>query len=556
MLAAVAQPDEPPSASSHQQQPPPPQQHLFTWGRNTHGQCGHGRKQRQEVAAPTAVAAFAGRPLVSISCGHFHSAAVVASSPAEVHTWGRGALGLLGHGDEEDALHPRPVRALSGVAIRSVSCGAYQTAAVSERGELWCWGWRLEEAASGNTVEGYSTLPERVYALDGLEVRRATCGYYSTLAVTADGALYTWGKGERGQLGHGHTRDVVAPQRVIGGGVGERSFVWDARFGKHWLLILTSAGELHSCGAGDCGVLGRGDGLRLPPAAASALGGSGMPDEPTPRMIVALQGRPICAIACGDVHAAAVAADSGEVFTWGSAAYGKLGHESADDLPVPAAVPGLQGKRFVDVACGAYSTLALTDGGTAFSWGAHAVHAAPPARVRLSGNACGIAAGGGHCCAALGEYPIAHPSDVALAHVIGFQLPMTRAAIPTAVADGLAAAGPLSAVVEARVPADADPHAVVRELHELRGLLAREEERRDALNEDLMTLQLQLQQALVDEEMLRERRDGVGPPSAPPSLGKGLALIDKTTYERMLPDEQVELNLFGLKVAMAVTSKS
>ena len=69
---------------------------------------------------------------------------------------------------------------------------------------------------------------------------------------------------------------------------------------------------------------------------------------------------------------------------------------------------------------------------------------------------------------------------------------MTRAAIPTAVADGLAAAGPLSAVVEARVPADADPHAVVRELHELRGLLAREEERRDALNEDLMTLQLQL----------------------------------------------------------------
>ena len=292
-----------------------------------------------------------------------------------------------------DALHPRPVRALSGVAIRSVSCGAYQTAAVSERGELWCWGWRLEEAASGNTVEGYSTLPERVYALDGLEVRRATCGYYSTLAVTADGALYTWGKGERGQLGHGHTRDVVAPQRVLGGGVGEHSFVWDARFGKHWLLILTSAGELHSCGAGDCGVLGRGDGLRLPPAAASALGGSGMPDEPTPRMIVALQGRPICAIA-GDVHAAAVAADSGEVFM----GLGRVRQARPRERGRPAGARGGAG------AAGSASSTSRA-ARTAHS---RSPTAAPPSagvrtpsmprrpRVRLSGNACGIAAGGGH----------------------------------------------------------------------------------------------------------------------------------------------------------------
>ena len=124
-------------------------QHLYSWGRNAHGQLGIGRKQRQEVDAPTAVSSFAGKPLLGVSCGSFHSAAVVAASPAEVHTWGRGALGLLGHGDEEDALHPRPVRGpLSGVAIRSVACGVYQTAAVTEKGELWCWGWRLEKADS------------------------------------------------------------------------------------------------------------------------------------------------------------------------------------------------------------------------------------------------------------------------------------------------------------------------------------------------------------------------------------------------------------------------
>ena len=54
---------------------------------------------------------------------------------------------------------------------------------------------------------------------------------------------------------------------------------------------------------------------------------------------------------------------------------------------------------------------------------------------------------------------------------------------------------------------------------------------------------------------LRERRGGVEPPAEPP-LSKGFALVDKSTYASMLPDEQVELNLFGFKVAYALTTKS
>ena len=117
---------------------------LATWGRAAHGQLGHGRKQLPDVGAPTAVTALHGRPLTAVACGRFHTAAIVAATPNEVHTWGRGMLGLLGHGDEEDCMQPRPVRVLGGIGIRAVACGAYHTAAVSERGELFCWGWRLE----------------------------------------------------------------------------------------------------------------------------------------------------------------------------------------------------------------------------------------------------------------------------------------------------------------------------------------------------------------------------------------------------------------------------
>ena len=54
--------------------------------------------------------------------------------------------------------------------------------------------------------------------------------------------------------------------------------------------------------------------------------------------------------------------------------------------------------------------------------------------------------------------------------------------------------------------------------------------------------------------MLRERRGGAEPPSEP-SLTKGLALVDRTTYASMLPDEQVELNLFGFRLGIATRSK-
>ena len=250
-----------------------------------------------------------------------------------------------------------------------------------------------------------------------------------------------------------------------------------------------------------------------------------------------MQGCRAVAIACGDSHCACVTT-SGDVYTWGAAAYGKLGlgdaaASGAADVGTPSLVPGLRGKRFVDVACGAHCTLALTDGGLLFSWGAHSVVAAPPQRVRVGGMGCGLAAGGGHYALALGEYPPVVAADVALAKSVGFEPAATRAHLPAAVASEL---GPLSTLVEARVPADADPSRVMREVHELRALLAHEEARRDACNSQLMALQQQLQQVLIDEEMLRERRGGVEPPDQPPCAPRPTPPPATTTPQQLTPE--------------------
>ena len=82
-------------------------------------------------------------------------------------------------------------------------------------------------------------------------------------------------------------------------------------------------------------------------------------------------------IACGDNHAAALSS-SGEVFTWGKATSGALGHgcpgsrdiHSPDYFSVgePTKVEALSGETIVKVACGHSYTVAVTATGKLFVW--------------------------------------------------------------------------------------------------------------------------------------------------------------------------------------------
>ena len=258
------------------------------------------------------------------------------------------------------------------------------------------------------------------------------------------------------------------------------AFIWDARFGKHFMLALTSAGDVCSCGAADSGVLGRTP-MGLLALTSSGASGTVQADELMPRVVHGLSEVRACAIACGDSHCAALGCE-GEVYTWGTASYGKLGHDDMTDLSVPtgatirtaqhqawrhhchvttlscqrcqrllmgqftlvapppppliAVVQAMQGKRLVEIACSSHSTIARDDGGRLWSWGAHSMQAAPPSRVRMGGSICAIAAGGGHCAVALGE-PRPQAVDIALAgtpaapHLVTYALAIRRTCCQT-----------------------------------------------------------------------------------------------------------------------------
>ncbi|EPY26574.1 regulator of chromosome condensation [Angomonas deanei] len=70
----------------------------------------------------------------------------------------------------------------------------------------------------------------------------------------------------------------------------------------------------------------------------------------------------------GPWHFAAIAED-GTVYTWGLGNNGRLGHGNMDDVVEPEAVEALENEKVVEVACGSFHTVFVTEDGKAFACG-------------------------------------------------------------------------------------------------------------------------------------------------------------------------------------------
>ena len=104
--------------------------HVYSWGSGAFGKLGHG--DDVNVRIPRQVE-FKRKRIARVACGPDHSAAV--SEAGEVLTWGAGSYGNLGHGDNTEVKTPKLVESLLGKPCISVACGSKHTLALSQAGE-------------------------------------------------------------------------------------------------------------------------------------------------------------------------------------------------------------------------------------------------------------------------------------------------------------------------------------------------------------------------------------------------------------------------------------
>lgn len=116
---------------------------VWAWGRNDDGQlgvaAGSGRDRVERNAVPQRVKALTGTRVVAVACGRTHSVAL--DSAGQVYSWGSGDDGVLGHGDTQSRAAPTRCAQLAAVHVASVACGSRHTLALSDKGELFSWGW-------------------------------------------------------------------------------------------------------------------------------------------------------------------------------------------------------------------------------------------------------------------------------------------------------------------------------------------------------------------------------------------------------------------------------
>ena len=67
----------------------------------------------------------------------------------------------------------------------------------------------------GHGGEQSQQQPKKVEAFAGQRVIAASAGQYHSLAITADGAVWSWGRGEDACLGHGEDQsNQLLPKKV------------------------------------------------------------------------------------------------------------------------------------------------------------------------------------------------------------------------------------------------------------------------------------------------------------------------------------------------------
>ncbi|XP_013171805.1 PREDICTED: probable E3 ubiquitin-protein ligase HERC4 isoform X1 [Papilio xuthus] len=126
--------------------------------------------------------------------------------------------------------------------------------------------------------------------------------------------------------------------------------------GEFHTLYLTNNGHLYSCGSNDVGQLGR---------------HTQSSDGETPDLVETFKGCTISTVACGIQHSMALD-EWGQPFSWGSDSMGQLGSNlGAHAQDKPKIIKFLAAKSVIQIACGSYHSIALTNNGDLYSWGAN-----------------------------------------------------------------------------------------------------------------------------------------------------------------------------------------
>ncbi|XP_054998457.1 secretion-regulating guanine nucleotide exchange factor isoform X7 [Sorex araneus] len=285
-------------------------------------------------------------------------ASEAAPAAAALFAWGANSYGQLGLGHKEDVLLPQQLTEFcKPESVQRITGGGGHSAVVTDEGSLFVCGLNKDgQLGLGHTEDVLCFT--RCTSLLGCPIRQVACGWDFTILLTENGQVLSCGSNAFGQLGvpHGPRRCVV-PQAIE---LLLSEKVVSIAAGLRHALAATASGILFQWGTGLAS-----SGRRLCPGQTLPL----FLTAKEPSRVTGLGNSRAIGVFAGSGHSASLT-DSGELYVWGSNKHGQLAAPAAF-LPEPWKIESrcFQNEKVTAVWSGWTHLVAQTETGKVFTWG-------------------------------------------------------------------------------------------------------------------------------------------------------------------------------------------
>ena len=211
---------------------------LYCWGNNQAGRVGNGNTVDQ--LTPVKVLG----KVKKFAMGSDHTAAITENG--DLYCWGDNSFGQVGMGTD-NVIQKEPVKILEN--IKDISLGYWCSAAISEKGDLYCWGCNRNGQVGNGTYTEKETRPIKI--LDNVKNVYTSETACRIIAITEKGDLYCWGTNCCGEIGIGTQTGVIKPVKVL-------ENIKTISIGWHHVAAINEKGDLYCWGYNGSGQVGNG----------------------------------------------------------------------------------------------------------------------------------------------------------------------------------------------------------------------------------------------------------------------------------------------------------
>lgn len=205
---------------------------VYSWGCGEQGRLGRRVLERHKIEAglrPINVTPRLGRgkdKIISVACGSYHT--IMIGESGIVWSMGLNNYGQLGLGDYEDRILPEPIRDLkddhnssssdstaslipsSGNTFIGATAGEHHTLLLDKNGNVWSFGRgdfgqlgiKLDEERGERAINRPTRIPSLSHS-NGIIIKQITTGGNHNMALDGQNRVFVWGYGGMHQLGLG-----------------------------------------------------------------------------------------------------------------------------------------------------------------------------------------------------------------------------------------------------------------------------------------------------------------------------------------------------------------